>query len=239
MADFSSFGTGMTAERGNWSGSPWKWKLEMFWGVTSVNSTRAALAVTLVALRLEHHRAVGVGGSDIRVAVGQSLNQPGCLDIHEDRPVIRGAAGLQHTHHAQLDRVRAGNVEDVLRVRHEPVTGREFQRGRGVGAEDAVAQFQQLLAAREPEPTEGEVIQGGADDRGVAGGVAHIKGYGSGVAGGANGLGVRHAQQARDVAAEVERVQHEVEAAAEAASHQRGADGALEQAGLVASSPGR
>ena len=78
--------------------------------------------------------SVGVGGSDIGVAVGQSLNQPGCLEIHEDRPVVRGAAGLQHAHHAQLDRVGAGNVKHVFRVRHEAVAGRELQASAAVSA---------------------------------------------------------------------------------------------------------
>ena len=117
----------MIAERGNWSGSPWKWKLEMFSRRHLGKLDEGGVGGNVGGIAAEHHRAVGVGGSDIGVAVGQSLHQPGGFEIHEDRPVVRGATGRQHAHHAQLDRVGAGNVEDVLRVRHEPVAGSEFQ----------------------------------------------------------------------------------------------------------------
>jgi len=78
------------------------------------------------------------------VAVPQSLDDPGGLEIDEDGVVV-GAVGIgQDPHHAHLEGIDAGEIEDVLGRRDDGVARTHAKRRRHARAEHALSEHRDL-----------------------------------------------------------------------------------------------
>jgi hypothetical protein len=177
------------------------------------------------------HRRARLGTRQVLMPVAEPFDDPGRLDVHEDRQIVGPVGALQHAHHVHLEGIHAGQIEDVLRRGDQRIARADAAALGHSRPHDALAQHRHGAAGGEPQSPELEILEGGAQDGVPTGAEARVEGDGFGQArvGDPQGFGVGRGP--RWVGLQIQRAQHQLERAALGPHQQRCRLGARRELG--------